>query len=183
MVRGPQNPLKCPKRGFGGPKPPPKNIFFAIFQGFVNFLGLSAFQRAFTFYLTLTFSRFMMFLRKFGFLVENLGISYGKICAKIAKFKVRFWEAKNDFIKKLKKTICLEIWFYKGKMLSRLLKMIFRGFILWTLYPNVEYQIQWLTHPSSVGYSDIIKMRKKTVGKAFFLCKTKFEDTLFSSTF
>ena len=77
-----------------------------------------------------------MFLRKFGFLVKNLDISYGKICPKIAKFKVRFWEAKNDFIKKLKKTICLEIWFYKGKMLARLLKMIFRGFILWTLYPT-----------------------------------------------
>ena len=74
----------------------------------------------------------MMFLRKFGFLVKNLDILYGKICPKIAKFKVRFWEAKNDFIKKLKKTKCLQIWFYKGKMLAQPFFLI----LIMSLYPS-----------------------------------------------
>ena len=93
-LRGP------PKRGvwqlfgkkgvLGGPCSPPKNIFFTIFQRFVIFLVLSAFQQAFTFSYTHVFSRFMMFLVNLEFLVENLGISYSKICLKIANFKMRF---------------------------------------------------------------------------------------------
>ena len=82
---------------FGGPRRPPKNIFFAIFQRFVILLVLSAFQRTFTFYYTHVFSQFMMFLVKFGFLVENLGISYSKIRPKIANFKMRFHVAKIIF--------------------------------------------------------------------------------------
>ena len=97
-----------PKRGFGrlfgkkgrfgGPHRTPKNIFCAIFQCSVNFLVLSAFQQAFTFYSTHVFSQFMMFLIKLWFLVENLGISYSKICPKIANFKVRFQVAKINFL-------------------------------------------------------------------------------------
>ena len=96
-----------PKRGFGrlfgkkgrfgGPHRTPKNIFCAIFQCSVNFLVLSAFQQAFTFYHTHIFSRFMMFLVKLWFLVKNLGISYSKICPKIVNFKVRFQVAKIVF--------------------------------------------------------------------------------------
>ena len=91
-LQGPPKPPFLPKSRqnplFGGPRRPPKNIFFAIFQRFVIFLVLSAFQRAFTFYYMHVFSRFMMFLVKLGFLVENLGISYSKICPKSANFKM-----------------------------------------------------------------------------------------------
>ena len=40
----------------------------------------------------------MMFLVKLGFLVENLGILYSKICPKIANFKMRFQVAKIVFL-------------------------------------------------------------------------------------
>ena len=101
-LRGPPKPPFLPKSRenpfFGGPRRPPKNIFFAIFQCFVIFLVRSAFQRAFTFSYMHVFSRFMMFLVKLEFLVENLGISYSKICLKIAKFKMRFQVAKIVFL-------------------------------------------------------------------------------------
>ena len=99
---GPPNPPFLPKSCqtplCGGPRRPPKNIFFAIFQRFVIFLVLSAFQQAFIFSYTHVFSRFMMFLVKLEFLVENLGISYSKICLKIANFKMRFQVAKIGFL-------------------------------------------------------------------------------------
>ena len=73
-----------------------------------------------------------MFLVKIGVLAENLAILQCKICPKPRKLQVQFWEAKNDFFEKLKKTMCLEIWFYKGKMLSRPFFLI----LIMSLYPT-----------------------------------------------
>ena len=108
----PKTPFLGILGGFGGPEPPPQNIFFAIFQGFVNFLGLPAFQRAFTFYLMLKFGRIMMFLRKFGFLVKNLDISYGKICP-----KCDFGKQKMILSKSWRKQFVLKFSFTKEKCL------------------------------------------------------------------
>ena len=68
----------------------PPNFFFAIFQRFIDLFELSAFQRAFTGYFTLTLSRFMMFFMKLGFFVKNLVILYTKIRPKCAFFQMRF---------------------------------------------------------------------------------------------
>ena len=70
---GTQNPPFCIFRGFGDPYRPLKLLFFAIFQHLIDLFGLSAFQRAFTFYFTLTLSWYKMFLVKLGFLAQNLG--------------------------------------------------------------------------------------------------------------
>ena len=72
--QGPPKRPFWPKRGvLAAPVAPPENIFFTNFQCFIDLFGLSAFQRAFTFYFTLTLSWYMMFLVKLGFLADNLG--------------------------------------------------------------------------------------------------------------
>ena len=72
--KGRQNPLLGQKRRFWGPLSPPENIFFTTFQHIIHLCGPSAFQRAFARNFRLTFSRFMTFFVKLGFLVENKGI-------------------------------------------------------------------------------------------------------------
>ena len=89
------NPLFRAKREFWRPLSPPQNIFCAIFQHLIHLFGLSAFQRAFTGYFTLTLSRFMMFFVKLLFLVENLVILYSKIRLKRAFFQMRFRNLKR----------------------------------------------------------------------------------------
>ena len=71
-LRPPKTPQNHQKRGFGGLEPPPKIIFFAIFQRFINLFGQSSFQRAFTCLFKCTLSRFMTFSIKLEFLAENL---------------------------------------------------------------------------------------------------------------